>query len=142
MKISTKGRYGLKALIDIYMYSSCETVTLKSVSKRQDISEKYLEQIFSSLRKDGIIEGKKGPQGGYFLTRDAKTITVGEILRSLEGKLVLIDNEKDNNQLSEYLYENLWDVINKKINEYFDSITLEELANNYKYSIEDIAYYI
>lgn len=142
MKISTKGRYGLKALIDIYIYSSCETVTLKSVSKRQDISEKYLEQIFSSLRKDGIIEGKKGPQGGYFLTRDAKAITVGEILRSLEGKLVLIDNEKENNQLSEYLYENLWDVINKKINEYFDSITLEELANNYKYSIEDIAYYI
>ncbi|MGG7076404.1 RrF2 family transcriptional regulator [Clostridium sardiniense] len=142
MKISTKGRYGLKALIDIYMYSSCETVTLKAVSKRQDISEKYLEQIFSSLRKDGIIEGKKGPQGGYFLTRDARTITVGEILRSLEGKLVLIDNEKENNQLSEYLYENLWDVINKKINEYFDSITLEELANNYKYSIEDIAYYI
>lgn len=142
MKISTKGRYGLKALIDIYMYSSCETVTLKAVSKRQDISEKYLEQIFSSLRKDGIIEGKKGPQGGYFLTRDARTITVGEILRSLEGKLVLIDNEKENNQLSEYLYENLWDVINKKINEYFDSITLGELANNYKYSIEDIAYYI
>ncbi len=70
MKISTKGRYGLKALIDIAMYSNSEVVTLKSISERQSISEGYLEQIFSALRKSGLVIGRKGAQGGYTLSKD------------------------------------------------------------------------
>ena len=85
MIISSKGKYGLVALMDICLYSRSEAVTLKSVSKRQDISERYLEQIFSILRKGGIISSKKGAQGGYFLSRKPKDITVGEILNILEG---------------------------------------------------------
>ena len=72
MIISSKGKYGLVALMDICLYSRSEAVTLKSVSKRQDISERYLEQIFSILKKGGIINSKKGAQGGYFLARKPK----------------------------------------------------------------------
>ena len=97
MKISTKGRYGLRALIDICIYSSAEMVTVKSISERQGISERYLEQIFSSLRKGGIINAKKGAQGGYFLAKSAREFTIGDILSVLEGDLLLIDIEKDEN---------------------------------------------
>ena len=86
MKISTKGRYGIKALIDLVMNSENESVTLKTISKRQNISERYLEQIFSALRKSGIIIGRKGAQGGYTLAKDPKEITISEILRVLEGE--------------------------------------------------------
>ena len=83
MKISTKGRYGIKALIDLVMNSENESVTLKTISKRQNISERYLEQIFSALRKSGIIIGRKGAQGGYTLAKDPKEITISEIATAI-----------------------------------------------------------
>ena len=95
MKISTKGRYGIKALIDLVMNSENESVTLKTISKRQNISERYLEQIFSALRKSGIIIGRKGAQGGYTLAKDPKEITISEILRVLEGESLLVDISND-----------------------------------------------
>lgn len=142
MKISTKGRYGLRALIDIAMYSSSEIVTLKSVSERQNISERYLEQIFSSLRKGGVVKAKKGPQGGYYLEEDAYNLTMGDILRTLEGDLSIIDIEKEDNPLEHFLCENLWNMANIKINNYFNSITLKDLVEKYRSSKENIMYYI
>lgn len=143
MKISTKGRYGLRALIDICIYSSSEMVTVKSISERQGISERYLEQIFSSLRKGGVINAKKGAQGGYFLAKSAREFTIGDILSVLEGDLLLIDIEKDENAIENFMSENLWNVINNKISAFFNSITLEDLANDYKKnSIKDDMYYI
>lgn len=143
MKISTKGRYGLRALIDICIYSSSEMVTVKSISERQGISERYLEQIFSSLRKGGIINAKKGAQGGYFLAKSPREFTIGDILSVLEGDLLLIDIEKDENAIENFMSENLWNVINNKISAFFNSITLEDLANDYrKNSIKDDMYYI
>jgi Rrf2 family protein len=85
MKISTKGIYGLKALVDLGINSVNESVTLKSISERQKISESYLEQIFSTLSKKGIVKSRKGAQGGYTLGDSAANITVGDILRALEG---------------------------------------------------------
>lgn len=143
MKISTKGRYGLRALIDICIYSSSEMVTVKSISERQGISERYLEQIFSSLRKGGVINAKKGAQGGYFLAKSAREFTIGDILSVLEGDLLLIDIEKDENAIENFMSENLWNVINNKISAFFNSITLEDLANDYKKnSIKNDMYYI
>lgn len=143
MKISTKGRYGLRALIDICIYSSSEMVTVKSISERQGISERYLEQIFSSLRKGGIINAKKGAQGGYFLAKSAREFTIGDILNVLEGDLLLIDIEKDENEIENFMSENLWNVINNKISAFFHSITLEDLANDYRKSaIKEDMYYI
>nr|WP_312290751.1 Rrf2 family transcriptional regulator [Clostridium chromiireducens] len=141
MKISTKGRYGLRALIDICIFSSSDMVTVKSISERQGISERYLEQIFSSLRKGGIINAKKGAQGGYFLAKSPREFTIGDILSVLEGDLLLIDIENDENEIENFMSENLWNVINNKIINFFNSITLEDLVNDYKkYNKEDMYY--
>ena len=144
MKISTKGRYGLKALVDIAMYSNSEVVTLKSISERQNISEGYLEQIFSTLRKSGLVIGRKGAQGGYTLSKPINEITIGEILRVLEGDLVLVDVKDINivDNLEKCINNNLWDVINKNINDYFDSINLEDLVNKYKSESNNFVYFI
>jgi Rrf2 family protein len=142
MKISTKGRYGLRALIDICIYSSSEMVTVKSISERQGISERYLEQIFSSLRKGGIINAKKGAQGGYYLAKSPRELRIGDILSVLEGDLLLIDIENDENEIENFMSENLWNVINNKIINFFNSITLEDLINDYKRYNKEGMYYI
>ena len=133
MKISTKSRYGIIALIDLVINSEYGSVTLKAISERQNISERYLEQIFSLLRKSGLIIGKKGAQGGYTLTKHPNEITIGEILKVLEGDLLLIDvKEYEANEMEGFVNREIWSEINKKINDYFESITLEEIVNKYK----------
>ena len=142
MIISSKGKYGLVALMDICLYSGSEAVTLKSVSKRQNISERYLEQIFSILRKGGIITSKKGAQGGYFLARTAADITVGEILNILEGDLKIVSPSEERNDIECFMQKNIWNNINRQIETYFNSITLEELVKDYIEGKITIMYYI
>lgn len=147
MKISTKGRYGLKAMVDLAVNSINDSVTLKSISQRQNISEGYLEQIFSSLRKEGLVKGRKGSQGGYVLAKSMNEITVGNVLRALEGDLVVV--ERDDNQvvnedkLDSCIRNNIWDRLNNAISEIVDSITLEDLVINYNNLINsNYMYYI
>ena len=142
MIISSKGKYGLVALMDICLYSGSEAITLKSVSKRQNISERYLEQIFSILRKGGIITSKKGAQGGYFLARTAADITVGEILNILEGDLKIVSPSEERNDIECFMQKNIWNNINRQIEEYFDSVTLEALVKDYIEGKIAIMYYI
>lgn len=142
MIISSKGKYGLVALMDICLYSRSEAVTLKSVSKRQDISERYLEQIFSILKKGGIINSKKGAQGGYFLARKPKDITVGEILNILEGELKIVSPSEEKNDIECFMQKKIWNNINRQIETYFNSITLEELVKDYIEGKITIMYYI
>ena len=142
MIISSKGKYGLVALTDICLYSRSEAVTLKSVSKRQDISERYLEQIFSILKKGGIINSKKGAQGGYFLARKPKDITVGEILNILEGYLKIVSPSEEKNDIECFMQKKIWNNINRQIETYFNSITLEELVKDYIEGKITIMYYI
>ena len=142
MIISSKGKYGLVALMDICLYSRSEAVTLKSVSKRQDISERYLEQIFSILKKGGIINSKKGAQGGYFLARKPKDITVGEILNILEGYLKIVSPSEEKNDIECFMQKKIWNNINRQIEKYFNSITLEELVKDYIEGKITIMYYI
>ena len=145
MKISTKGKYGIKAIIDLAINSTEEAVTLKSISERQNISEGYLEKIFSLLRKNNLIKGIKGAQGGYILEKDSAHITAGEILRSLEGDLSVVELNDDylNNRMEKSIKTNLWDRINESIERVVDSITLEDLVEAYKKSDnQNIMYYI
>ena len=142
MIISSKGKYGLVALMDICLYSRSEAVTLKSVSKRQDISERYLEQIFSILKKGGIINSKKGAQGGYFLARKPKDITVGEILNILEGYLKIVSPSEEKNDIECFMQKKIWNNINRQIETYFNSITLEELVKDYIEGKITLMYYI
>ena len=143
MKISTKGRYGLRALIDLAINIDSEAVSIKAISERQNISERYLEQIFSLLRKSGIIVGRKGAQGGYVLGKNTSELTILEILKVLEGDSIFIDiNDKEENEVEEFINKNLWREINSKIENYFLSITLEDLVNEYRRSKDNIIYYI
>ncbi|MEW9093823.1 MAG: Rrf2 family transcriptional regulator [Clostridiaceae bacterium] len=136
MKISTKGRYGLKAMMDIAIYTSYESIALKSISERQNISEKYLEQIFSALRKNGLVISKKGAQGGYSLAKHPSKITVGDILRVLEGDLDVVDWEESmkDDILEKCIYDNIWKKLNISIASIVDLITLEDLVEQYNKS--------
>lgn len=91
MKMSTKGRYGLRLMLDIALNGTGAPVSLKDVAARQEISEKYLEQIINKLSKVGLVRGMRGARGGYVLAREAQDITAGEILRAVEGGLAPVD---------------------------------------------------
>ena len=129
MKISTKGRYALRIMIDIAKNSKDDYVSIHSISERQDISNKYIEQIVSKLTKANLLTTLRGHTGGYKLSRKPSEYKVGEILRVAEGDLNVIDCVKDNNCprksiCSTYYF---WEGLDKVINEYADSYTLEEL---------------
>ncbi|WP_315117986.1 Rrf2 family transcriptional regulator [uncultured Clostridium sp.] len=91
MKLSTKGRYGVKAMVDLAINYGDEPVSIKTISERQNISEYYLEQLFAVLRKGKVIKSIRGAQGGYILSRDPRHITIGEIIELLEGPVSLSD---------------------------------------------------
>jgi Rrf2 family transcriptional regulator, cysteine metabolism repressor len=146
MKISTKGRYGLRAMLDLAVNSIGDQVSLKSIAQRQNISDGYLEQVFSVLRKSGLVKSIKGAQGGYILGKDVQDIKVGDVLRVLEGDLSVIDNIPDtqSNPFELCLNFNVWDKINYSVNDTVDSITLEDLVMEYKKATDnsEIIYYI
>ena len=135
MKLSTKGRYGLRAMLDLAINSSGDHVSLYSIAERQSISENYLEQVFSTLRKSGLINSVKGAQGGYILAVPASKISVGVILRVLEGDLSVADEDVEGvspeNALKNCIKLSVWDKLNESINQVVDSITLEDLVNEY-----------
>lgn len=132
MKISTKGKYGLSAMLDLAVYSRGGHVSLKSIAERQDISENYLEQIFSTLRKAGFVKSIKGPQGGYIFAKDVCDITVGDILRSLEGSLSVIDENNISNRVDLCITKKVWQKIDESISAAVDSITMEDMVTEYK----------
>jgi Rrf2 family cysteine metabolism transcriptional repressor len=135
MKISTKGRYGLRSMLDLAINSNGDHVSLNSIAERQRISSNYLEQVFSTLRKSGLVNSVKGAQGGYVLADNPSRISVGSILRALEGNLTVTGENEDieaKNQIEYCLRTIVWDVINNSINTVVDSITLEDLMVEHK----------
>lgn len=137
MKLSTKGRYGLRAMVDLAVNSSGDHVSLCNIAERQDISENYLEQVFSTLRKAGLVKSVKGAQGGYALSDSPSNIKVGTILRALEGNLSVVDEEAEDvsvmqNPVQACIRINVWDRMNESLNTVVDAITLEDLANEYR----------
>lgn len=148
MKLSTKGRYGLRAMLDLAICSSGDQISLYSIAQRQNISENYLEQVFSTLRKAGLVKSIKGAQGGYVLAEAASSIGVGTILRALEGDLSIAEEETDGklpeNPVLQCIKINVWDRMNESLNQVVDDITLESLVNEYRKltSQETVMYYI
>ena len=98
MRISTKGKYGLRAMVDLAVHSADSPIPLSSIAERQDLSLGYMEQVFSVLRKAGLVKSIKGAQGGYILAEDAASITVGDVLRALEGDLKSSRRRRDRKQ--------------------------------------------
>lgn len=141
MKLSTKGRYGLKAMLDLAIHNSEGQVVLKSIAERQGLSENYLEQLFSALKKAKLVKSIRGSQGGYTLGSDADKITVGHILRALEGSLAPVEcvMEYGAAPCSRYEYcvtRGIWEKIRDSINTVIDSTTLENLVEDYRKSIK------
>lgn len=135
MKLSKKSRYGLRALIDLAVNSRTELVSLGSIAQRNDISAQYLEHVFSALRKAHIVKSMKGSQGGYFLERNPKEITVAQIVEVLEGTYDLED-EVDRNNVGrgdqEAIQHLIIDRINDCVQEILEDVTLKDLVDAYE----------
>ena len=129
MKISTKGRYGLRALVDLAGHDNGEPIALASIAQRQKLSLNYLEQVFSVLRKAGIVKSLKGVNGGYRLAKKADDITVKEVLEVLEGKFSIVDEYADDVQ--EAIKTLVWDQINTRVNQLLEEKTLKQLMASF-----------
>ena len=131
MKISTKGRYALRLMLDIALDHSGEPVRIKDIAARQEISEKYLEQIISVLNKAGLVRSIRGSQGGYLLTKEVDKYTAGMILRVTEGSLAPVSclddevNTCERQSLCATL--GLWQMLNTAICDVVDKVTLADL---------------
>ena len=135
MKISTKGRYALRMLLDLAMYGKEDYVALKDIAERQDISKKYLEQIVPLLNKSGLLKTNRGYQGGYMLSRSPDSYTVGEILRISEGNLCPVAclqyEPNDCPRAGQCMTLPVWQGLYKTITDYLDGITLQDIIDNY-----------
>lgn len=132
MKLSTKGRYGLRAMIDLALYSDEEAVSIQSISARQNISDNYLEQLVRKLKKEGLVVSVRGAQGGYRLAKPADEISVGDVLRALEGSLEAVSCGEGNNLHCQgedlCVARYVWQRINRSIQETVDSIMISQLV--------------
>ncbi len=149
MKLSTKGRYGLQAMVDLAVYSKEKHISLKSIAERLCMSENYLEQLMALLKKNGLVSSVRGAQGGYFLAKDANDITIGDILRALEGSLAPTDCTCENNTYhctldGKCVTKSVWEKIRDSINKVVDDISLRQLMDDYEKINENAShiYYI
>ena len=136
MKLSTKGRYGVKAMVDLAIHFGEEPSSIKSISERQNISEYYLEQLFSPLRKAGLIKSVRGAQGGYMLSRVPNEITVADIMTVLEGPIEISEcieqnNDKACNNIDCCATRLLWSRIKESIDSVMQATTLQDIVDDY-----------
>jgi Rrf2 family protein len=143
MRISTKGRYSLEALLYLALLPKGDYTSTRSISENTGISDGYLEQLFSPLRKAGIVQGIRGPLGGYLPGRDMDKITVGEILRAVEGPLEPVNCVKSEPcpLSADCISKHTWAELYQEINECVDAISLEDLVEAY-YAIDKMEYAI
>ena len=138
MRLSTKSRYGLRAMLDIAYNCGPEPVQIQDISRRQQISPRYLEQIFQNLKRAGLLKSKRGPQGGYALSRKPDEITVLQILNAAEQDVLLVDcagvNQKKRKRKLECPFEGkcvtqtVWAEANSLLDTLFGSMTLQTLC--------------
>ncbi len=129
MNISTKGRYGLRAMLDLAANYEGKPVTLSAVAKRQSISEGYLEQLMMGLKKSNLVKSVRGAQGGYSLTLPPEEITVGAVFRALEGPIAIVgcvseDLPDECGRFESCATRLVWEEVNNKVAEVLDSYTL------------------
>ena len=134
MKISTKGRYALRLMLDLAVNFTGDYITIKTIAKRQEISEKYLEQLITQLNKAGFVKSARGAQGGYMLAKTPEEYTIGEILRIMEGNLAPAPCIGDVPCLraSECVTLEIWQQLQDAINNVIDNITLADLVTRQK----------
>ena len=136
MKISTKGRYALRIMIDLAENANGEYIRLKDISARQGITLKYMEQIMPMLTKAGYVRSYRGNNGGYMLAKEPEEYTAGDIIRTTEGSLAPIECLDDVPNRCERQDQcstlEFWEGLKKVIDQYVDSVTLADLVNNHE----------
>lgn len=135
MKVSTKGRYGLRLMVDLAIHREEGLVPLKEIAVRQDLSEKYLEQIMMQLNRSGLVRSVRGAQGGYTLAKLPADITVGDILRVMEGSLAPVDciecDTGSCNRTEQCVTMEVWRKLHAAIETVVDGISLADLVEDY-----------
>ena len=135
MRLTSKGRYAVMALVDLARFDGINPVSLRDISLRQGISLDYLEQIFSKLRKKEIVQSVRGTQGGYILNRKAKEIKLTNIFDAVDEKVKTVQCKKDskkgcNGKATKCVTHNLWDELETHINTFFENKSLEDLLKD------------
>ena len=135
MRLTSKGRYAVMALVDLARFDGINPVSLKDISLRQGISLDYLEQIFSKLRKKEIVQSVRGTQGGYILNRKAKELKLTNIFDAVDEKVKTVQCKKDskkgcNGKATKCVTHNLWDELETHINTFFEKKSLEDLLKS------------
>ena len=133
MKLTSKGRYAVMALVDLARFDNLNPVSLRDISLRQGISLDYLEQIFSKLRKNEIVQSVRGNQGGYVLNKKAKEIKLTNIFDAVDEKVKTVQCKKEskkgcNGKSTKCITHNLWDQLDKHINGFFEKIKLQDIV--------------
>lgn len=134
MRLSTKGRYGVKALFELALRHGAGPLSLKEIAERQGLSEHYMEQLAAPLRKAGLIASIRGAHGGYVLGRDPDQIKIGDILRALEGPLEEAPEEGPG--------RDVWHRVTDRLIQVLDTLTLGDLVDEVRSEQESYIYYI
>ena len=139
MKLSTKARYGMRAMVDLALHYEKGPILLKDIAKRQEVSMKYLDHIISTLRANGLIESAKTRHSGYVVSRAPCQIKTYEIIKAVEGSLALVDcvdDPKICHRADFCATLNLWKKLKKSMRDVLEGVTLEDLANEQREIIE------
>ncbi|MFH1112975.1 MAG: RrF2 family transcriptional regulator [Pseudomonadota bacterium] len=135
MRITTTSRYGVRALFDVAYHGGGQPTQIKDISRRQKISQRYLEQIFNKLLKAGLLKSRRGPRGGYMLARDPSEITVGEIIFAAQGPIVPVRclsqeqcSEHDCEIFDGCITRHVWKETQRLLVDYYNSVTIGELC--------------
>jgi Rrf2 family protein len=133
IRISTRGRYALRAMVDLAMHADGEPILRQEIAERQGISADYVAQLFRPLHKAELVEGVKGPGGGYRLARDAAEITAGDVVRAVEGPVAVVHcalPEDDScDRAEQCATHKLWTRLSVVMTEFLDSVTLQDLCD-------------
>ena len=137
MKLTSKGRYAVMALVDLARFDNINPVSLRDISLRQGISLDYLEQIFSKLKKNEIVKSIRGTQGGYVLNKNPNDIKLTNIFSAVDEKVKTVQCKKEskrgcNGKATKCITHNLWDELELHINTFFENKSLKDLLNNNK----------
>lgn len=136
MRLTTKGRFAVTAMIDLAMNAQTGAVKLSAISERQSISLSYLEQLFSKLRRAGLVESLRGPGGGYILAAPAEQINIAQIISAAEDRLdaTQCGSKANCNHGAPCMTHDLWENLNKTINDYLSGVTLQNIIEQKKCS--------
>ena len=142
MKVSSKGEYGLRALFDLAQRYHQGPISSAEIASRQDIPESYLNQLLLTLRRGGLVQSARGPQGGYRLTRPPESITLAEALAVLEGDLSVHEASLESDSPEGQILRQVWEEIDESIRQILENISLDDLCRRKQAYERKLMYYI